>query len=74
MKDDECVPIIESSIKNLVCSPRDEGIQHSWLRTFGSVLSRLNNPVDEYADIVHAFLYHARYVLIYFINYMSVLH
>lgn len=62
MKDEECIPIIQGSLKVLL-PPKDEGIQNSSIRTFGAVLSRVQNPADEYSVYIHNFLYHARYAL-----------
>lgn len=63
MKDEEFDPILKGSLK-ILQTPKDEGVQNSSMRTIGAILSRLNNPMDEHADIVHKFLYHARYVFI----------
>ena len=62
IKDDEYDPLVRSSLKPLL-PPRDEGIQNSSLRTFGAILSRVESPMDEYADYVTKFLYYARYAI-----------
>jgi hypothetical protein len=66
MHDEEFVPIIEGSLK-LLLPPKDEGIQNSSVRTFGAILSRVQNPMDEHSEYIHKFLYHARYALFYYI-------
>jgi hypothetical protein len=61
LKADECLPLIESSLKVLQ-SPRDDSIQASTLRTFGAMLAKLNNPLDEHLESVKEWMYHCAYV------------
>ncbi|KAF8592239.1 hypothetical protein K439DRAFT_1626245 [Ramaria rubella] len=58
MSDDDYISFIEGSL--VILQPgKDEALQISTLRTLGAILSRLNNALDEYADQIHTFVYHA---------------
>ena len=58
IREDEHLPMIESCLKVLQ-PPRDETIRISTLRTFGAVLTKLGNPLDEHTDSLGEFMYHA---------------
>jgi hypothetical protein len=64
MTDEEYLPLVVGHLK-VFQPPKDEGVQVSSFRTFGAIVSRLDNSMDEYADNANKFLYHARFVRCY---------
>lgn len=59
--DENSAQVLVANSTNIVHKHHDPSVQASVLRTFGTVLSRINDPSAEYIEEMNFFMFHSAY-------------